>query len=184
MTSAFVLDRSLLDAIEDYSFIELFWQLNCFKRHETVAWEDKLNITSIKSVIKILLVIIALGNKYTLQWYIWFTPSAKPLVFIYICGETKCNSLEPNSSFPQQITQIHKGIIFSLQGRFYGKRQPFRQGKYSYSIENLKYLYAQQALNDIAQFIQYVKDNKIKGVTSQMPWIYFGGSYPGALSAY
>ncbi|EAR85045.3 serine carboxypeptidase S28 family protein (macronuclear) [Tetrahymena thermophila SB210] len=114
----------------------------------------------------------------------WFNKTAQPLVILYICGEGECNGVQYNSSFTSKIAEIHNGIVLSLEHRFYGKSQPFGFGNDSYALPNLKYLTAQQALNDLAWFIQYVKDNQLFGITPNMPWITIGGSYPGALSAW
>jgi len=56
-------------------------------------------------------------------------------------------------------------------------------GKDSLQIENLKLLNLEQSLEDIARFINYCKDKKIEGITSNNPWIAVGGSYPGTLAA-
>lgn len=48
------------------------------------------------------------------------------------------------------------------------------------SIKNLKYLSSEQALADIANFVEKTKDaNRLTG-----EWIAFGGSYPGSLAAW
>lgn len=47
----------------------------------------------------------------------------------------------------------------------------------------MKYLNSQQALRDLAYFIDRVKVNELYGITNN-PWISVGGSYPGALSAW
>lgn len=47
----------------------------------------------------------------------------------------------------------------------------------------MKLLTSEQALSDLAYFIQTVNVNKMYGVSNN-PWITVGGSYPGALSAW
>lgn len=47
----------------------------------------------------------------------------------------------------------------------------------------MQLLNSQQALRDVANFIESVKSNKMYGITNN-PWIVVGGSYPGALSAW
>lgn len=49
--------------------------------------------------------------------------------------------------------------------------------------ELMKYLTVENALEDLAYFINFVKKNQIGGVNPSAPWITIGGSYPGALSA-
>jgi hypothetical protein len=39
-------------------------------------------------------------------------------------------------------------------------------------------------LDDFIIFIKYIKENKLFGVNSDMPWIAIGGSYPGAVAAW
>jgi hypothetical protein len=83
-----------------------------------------------------------------------------------------------------------------LEHRFYGASQPFAD----LSTDNLAYLNSQQALADAANFIAFIQRYSfisflvllvLEGfnvVSSQYPnagpTISFGGSYPGALSAW
>lgn len=50
------------------------------------------------------------------------------------------------------------------------------------SVENLKFLSSEQALADLANFIE--SKNKEYGFTGDVKWIAFGGSYPGSLAAW
>ena len=56
-------------------------------------------------------------------------------------------------------------------------------GKDSFSIENMALLNSEQALRDLAHFIEVMKKEKKFGIGNN-PWISVGGSYPGALSAW
>ena len=56
-------------------------------------------------------------------------------------------------------------------------------GNDSLKTSNLKLLTSEQALSDLAYFINEVNINKMFGVNGN-PWISVGGSYPGALSAW
>lgn len=47
----------------------------------------------------------------------------------------------------------------------------------------MKLLTSEQALSDLAYFVDQVNVNKMYGVNGN-PWISVGGSYPGALSAW
>ena len=49
------------------------------------------------------------------------------------------------------------------------------------SVNNLQYLNSEQALADVAAFINAMK---IKFNLNENKWISFGGSYPGSLSAW
>nr|CAD7202974.1 unnamed protein product [Timema douglasi] len=50
------------------------------------------------------------------------------------------------------------------------------------SVKNLRYLSSEQALADLAEFVEAMND-KYK-LTSATKWIVFGGSYPGSLAAW
>lgn len=50
------------------------------------------------------------------------------------------------------------------------------------SVDNLRYLSSEQALADLAYFIQGMNE-KYK-LTRSNKWIVFGGSYPGSLAAW
>jgi hypothetical protein len=52
------------------------------------------------------------------------------------------------------------------------------------TFENLKFLNSEQALSDLAYFLQTLKSSKLYGINEKSPWITVGGSYPGALSAW
>lgn len=73
------------------------------------------------------------------------------------------------------------GLIFVVEHRFYGSSLPF--GNDSFKLENMKLLTSEQALSDLAYFINTVNENKMYGVNGN-PWITVGGSYPGAMSAW
>ncbi|XP_015174578.1 PREDICTED: putative serine protease K12H4.7 [Polistes dominula] len=69
-------------------------------------------------------------------------------------------------------------MCFQLEHRFYGKSHPTAD----MSVKNLVYLSSEQALADIAYFIESMND--IYNVTKNTKWIVFGGSYPGSLAAW
>ena len=69
-----------------------------------------------------------------------------------------------------------EGLLISLEHRYYGDSQPFDD----WSTPNLKYLTSQQALADIASFIDGLNDS----LNRKADWIVIGGSYPGALAAW
>lgn len=73
------------------------------------------------------------------------------------------------------------GLVLVVEHRFYGQSLPF--GNSSFKLENMKYLTSEQALSDLAYFINAVNVNKMYGVNGN-PWITIGGSYPGAMSAW
>jgi len=79
------------------------------------------------------------------------------------------------------MAQQLNAIIIILEHRFYGESLPF--GKDSFRLDNMKLLSSEQALRDIAHFIQYVKGNQLFGITNE-PWVIAGGSYAGGLVAW
>lgn len=69
-------------------------------------------------------------------------------------------------------------LCFQLEHRYYGKSMP----TVDLSTKNLQYLSSQQALADLATFIQAMNDKYNLGTSTK--WIVFGGSYPGSLAAW
>eukprot|EP00698_Gefionella_okellyi_P018744 TRINITY_DN5658_c0_g1_i5.p1 TRINITY_DN5658_c0_g1~~TRINITY_DN5658_c0_g1_i5.p1 ORF type:complete len:479 (+),score=112.51 TRINITY_DN5658_c0_g1_i5:4030-5466(+) len=97
-------------------------------------------------------------------------------IFLYIGGE---GPLAARAVVDLQISvyaQQHDALVVALEHRFYGESAPLPD----LSVASLKYLNAQQALADLAYFRQAI-DTKYGGNNK---WICFGGSYPGALSAW
>ena len=70
----------------------------------------------------------------------------------------------------------HNALLMSLEHRYFGDSQPFED----WSTPNLKYLTPEQALADIARFI----DEQNSVLNRKADWIVIGGSYPGALAAW
>lgn len=101
-------------------------------------------------------------------------------VILYICGEYTCPGLPSDRLFPLYLAQQHSALILVLEHRFYGLSQPFDD----LSTEHLRYLTVDQALDDLAYFIQWANKNETLNLGSERRWITYGGSYPGALSAW
>ncbi|KAH7830668.1 putative Serine Carboxypeptidase S28 [Monocercomonoides exilis] len=100
------------------------------------------------------------------------------LMFVYISGEAKMkdNCLEDN--FLYTLAKEKGAFLASLEHRYYGESLPFTE----HSVENLKYLNTNQALADLAYFIEFLKkENKDKQLYKV---IIVGGSYAGCLSAW
>jgi len=100
-------------------------------------------------------------------------------VILYICGEWTCSAGDPAKNPAFQLGIKHKGILVTLEHRFYGESQPFTQEEGGWNVQNLKYLNTTQALADIAAFIDDFNIN-----LQQDQWLIVGGSYPGALVAW
>jgi hypothetical protein len=100
-------------------------------------------------------------------------------VFLYICGEYTCPGVNQERLYPVQLAQKYNALFVVLEHRFYGLSQPFGDLK----TANLAYLTVDQALEDLAYFIQWFKVQGGYGLTDNK-WITIGGSYPGAMSAW
>ncbi|KAJ6231690.1 peptidase s28 family protein [Anaeramoeba flamelloides] len=115
------------------------------------------------------------------QYYVddtYWTDHSGP-VFLYISGEAPMGG--PVGGFVSVLAEQNNALVLSLEHRYYGKSQPFSE----YTTENLQFLTVEQALTDLAQFLQYyqkvIKTNY--GIESNN-WFIIGGSYSGALSAW
>lgn len=96
-------------------------------------------------------------------------------IFLYIGGEGGLSGGEIVYGEIVDRAKDLNGALFSLEHRYYGLSQPFA----NWSTDNLRYLSSQQALSDLSAFIQAKRSEGWNGT-----WFVFGGSYPGALSAW
>ena len=72
-------------------------------------------------------------------------------------------------------------MFFTIEHRYYGASQPFKD----WSTPNLKNLTAEDALADMADFIDDMNTQIIaKWKGTNRKWVTVGGSYAGALSAW
>lgn len=69
-------------------------------------------------------------------------------------------------------------MCFQVEHRFYGNSQPTSD----LSVKNLVYLSSQQALADLAYFIESMNDEY--KFSNDTKWFAFGGSYAGSLAAW
>jgi hypothetical protein len=73
------------------------------------------------------------------------------------------------------------GIGVVLENRYYGTSYPFNTS----STDELAYLTTEQVIADFNVFARKVKLPGVSGINApSTPWILYGGSYPGALSAF
>ncbi len=125
-------------------------------------------------------------NTDTYQQRYWWTDAfidqdkGPDYVFLYICGEGTCRP-PSERGFSVKVAEDLKALFFAVEHRYYGASQPFKD----WSTENLKYLNAENALADLADFID-AKNAEIiaKWKGGNRKWVTVGGSYPGALSAW
>ncbi|KAB0797058.1 hypothetical protein PPYR_11119 [Photinus pyralis] len=99
-------------------------------------------------------------------------------IFLMIGGEGTASPLWMNQGAWIDYAKRFKALCFQLEHRYYGKSHPTED----MSTKNLQYLTSQQALADLAAFIQ--AKNEEYGFSSNVKWIVFGGSYPGSLAAW
>ena len=99
-------------------------------------------------------------------------------VFLYVGGEGALSGYEVVSGENVELAQAHGALLFALEHRFYGGSQPTSD----LSLENMGLLSSHQALADLATFVTWA--NEEYGIPADAKWVTFGGSYPGALSAW
>ncbi len=110
-------------------------------------------------------------------WYSenYWDRDSGPMI-LYVHGEWVGFELSDNSITMQLVQQLHAKVFF-LEHRFYGSSQPCED----WSLQNLRLLTHEQALADIAYFIEE-QNRGLK--TAQKKWLLIGGSYAGALVAW
>ncbi len=115
------------------------------------------------------------GKTYNQRY--WFTEdywdrSTGPMI-LYVSGESAGHFVS-STSMTMELAKKLKAKVFVLEHRFYGESQPCAD----WSVSCLRFLTHEQALADIAYFIQ--RNNKGKH-EAQKKWVLIGGSYAGAL---
>jgi len=100
-------------------------------------------------------------------------------VFLYLCGEGPCSAPDTRK-YPFMVGASENALLISIEHRYYGDSQPFT----NWSTENLKFLSSEQALADLAYFIDEMNAGFQTTIGRKPDWITIGGSYAGALSAW
>jgi hypothetical protein len=93
-----------------------------------------------------------------------------------------------------ELAEEKQALMISLEHRFYGESYPTSD----MSVDNLTFLTSEQALADLARFIEYISSLtdssskrelansdpplSIKASLANSKWVSFGGSYPGNLA--
>jgi len=126
-------------------------------------------------------------DKRTFEQRYWINANnyapAKGNIILDLCGEGPCSGAGDRSSYINTVAAATRALVISLEHRYYGLSVPF--GKDSITVENMKYLTVEQALEDTANFINWVNaNNTAVKITPNAKWIVVGGSYAGALSAW
>lgn len=111
----------------------------------------------------------------------YFKLEPRPKVILYICGESQ-GRFPAEKTLPLLAAEKNNAMVYSLEHRFYGVSQPTAD----WSEENLELLTFQQALADIAYFIE-TKNAELKAKhpeAKEPKWVVIGGSYAGAMAAW
>ncbi|KAI3322394.1 peptidase S28 [Xylariaceae sp. AK1471] len=103
-------------------------------------------------------------------------------VFLYLGGEGPIDGdTHLDSSLIEQFIKRFNGIGVVLENRYYGTSYPFNTS----STDELAYLTTEQVIADFNVFAKTVKLPGVSRINApSTPWILYGGSYPGALSAF
>jgi len=99
-------------------------------------------------------------------------------VFLQIGGEGEASPKWVVKGMMMEWANKFNALTFQLEHRFYGKSHPTKD----MSTKNLRFLSSEQALADLAYFIE--SKNKEFNLSEKNRWIMFGGSYPGSLAAW
>ncbi|RLU16943.1 hypothetical protein DMN91_011012 [Ooceraea biroi] len=98
-------------------------------------------------------------------------------IIIMIGGEWEISTGFLQGGLMYEIGSQHGALMYYTEHRFYGKSRPTKD----VSTENLQYLNVDQALADLAYFIETKKKEKN---LEKSPVIVFGGSYAGNMAAW
>ncbi|KAF5285119.1 hypothetical protein FQA39_LY16808 [Lamprigera yunnana] len=97
-------------------------------------------------------------------------------IFIEVGGEWKIDGIALVLGNMADLATQHNGVIIETEHRYYGESLPFGE---DFSPEELKYLQIEQALEDLAYFIDHFKQENPKYRNAKV--IVHGCSYPGML---
>lgn len=98
-------------------------------------------------------------------------------ILIMLGGEWEIKPNFLTSGLMYDISVAHEGIMYYTEHRYYGKSKPTKDT----SEENLQYLNVDQALADVAYFIEKVKTDL---GNENATVIVFGGSYAGNMATW
>jgi serine protease 16 len=76
-----------------------------------------------------------------------------------------------------ELAPKHGALLLALEHRYYGPSNPYED----FSSEHLQYLNSEQALGDIATFVDLINE-QYKLTPSNNRWVTWGGSYPGMMA--
>lgn len=99
-------------------------------------------------------------------------------IFIYIGGEWKISDDKVSDGMLFDMAKEFNGSVYYTEHRYYGKSRPTENS----STENMKFLSIEQALEDLVQFIKFLKSSNPLLKDSKV--LVAGGSYPGGLAVW
>lgn len=91
--------------------------------------------------------------------------------------------LKPNASFLMELGQSIDAAVIVIEHRYWGDSSPYDV----LTTENLQYLTLKQNIADLTYFAENVRppfDTQGKSKASVAPWVLYGGSYSGAVTAW
>uniref|UniRef100_A0A1I7S994 Peptidase S28 n=2 Tax=Bursaphelenchus xylophilus TaxID=6326 RepID=A0A1I7S994_BURXY len=123
------------------------------------------------------------NNQTYKQYYKTLFEGNSELRILYVGGESE-NEVKPpselllaaDSKYKKLLEELHgefDATVYSLEHRYYDHSYPVH---FPEKAEDFKYLTSQQALADVANFIN------VQNSLNEGKWITIGGSYPGMLS--
>ncbi|KAI1826287.1 serine carboxypeptidase S28-domain-containing protein [Xylaria intraflava] len=124
-------------------------------------------------------------QRYWWNTQYWKGPGS-PIIFVNP-GEQAADGF--NTSYPTSARLTGKfakemgGAVVIMEHRYWGESSPFDE----LTVENLKYLTLDNSIKDNAYFANNFDtpfDKTKKSNAKDAPWIYTGGSYPGALAGW
>lgn len=107
-------------------------------------------------------------------------------IFLMIGGEGTASPKWMVTGQWIELAMMYGALCFQVEHRYYGASHPTADS----SVKNLAFLSSEQALADLAFFIESMNEEikLIKGKGDKQitgnKWIVFGGSYPGSLAAW
>jgi len=110
----------------------------------------------------------------------WQAGGRKGPVFLYLEGEATGSPYSVLSGQHVELAAVHGALIISLEHRFYGASQPSRD----WTPASLARLSSHQAVGDVARFLRAHVGPTYNVTFPATKVVTFGGSYPGALSAW
>lgn len=107
-----------------------------------------------------------------------FYEAQKGPVFLFIQGEGTLDSKIAKEGFHAELAKSVGALIVAAEHRFYGASI----NDDGLKLDSLRHLSSQQALADLAEVHSFISLKY--NLTRDHPWVCFGGSYSGALSAW